>query len=192
MCLQSPCACNPASDCQLGGYYGASCHSNTIVAEYRAAPPYQLSSDQPSDFSILKEAADYSASMHVGPREVNRIIGIGRPFPEHNGGHIFFGVDGYLYYASGDGGNDGDPYDFAQRGNNLLGKILRVDVDGSPAEGRNYGIPPRNPFVGVAGVYPEIYALGLRNPWRCDQDAVTGTIVCGDVGQVRQCRLALR
>ena len=80
----------------------------------------------------------------------------------------------------------------AQQTDTFLGKILRIDVNSPASAGRRYAIPPSNPFVGQDGVHPEIFALGLRNPWRCDQDAVTGTIVCGDVGQVRQCRLALR
>ena len=74
----------------------------------------------------------------------------------------------------------------AQQTDTFLGKILRIDVDGTPAAGKKYAIPPSNPFVGDSKVYPEIYALGFRNPWRCDQDPVTGSILCGDVGQVRK------
>ena len=95
--------------------------------------------------------------------------------------------DGFLYYTSGDGGNFSDPFNFAQSTNTFLGKILRIDVDGPPAPRRNYGVPRSNPFANRPGIKGEIFALGLRNPWRCDQDPVTGTIVCGDVGQVRGC-----
>ena len=126
-------------------------------------------------------------SLFAGSRspQVRRIFNFGRPYENHNGGHIFFGRDGYLYLTSGDGGNQGDPHNMAQRTDVFLGKVLRVDVNGHPLPRRGYRIPPSNPFVNRKGVSPEIFALGLRNPWRCDQDPVTGTIVCGDVGQVR-------
>ena len=88
---------------------------------------------------------------------------------------------------TGDGGpsGGGDPCGFAQNGKNFLGKILRIDVDNIPA-GKAYGVPRDNPFVNrSATVWKEVFALGLRNPWRCDVDSKTGQIVCGDVGQVR-------
>ena len=117
--------------------------------------------------------------------QVKRYLNFGRPYQNHNGGHIFFGKDGLLYYTSGDGGAWGDPFNMAQQMDTFLGKILRIDVNGPATPGRTYGIPPSNPFVARKGAAGEIYALGLRNPWRCDQDPVTGTILCGDVGQVR-------
>jgi hypothetical protein len=97
----------------------------------------------------------------------------------HNGGSIAFGPDGYLYINTGDGGGGGDPSDNAQNLGSLLGKQLRLDVNA----GTSYGIPPGNPFVGVPGARPEIWAYGLRNPWRFSFDRLTGDIFIGDVGQ---------
>ncbi len=99
----------------------------------------------------------------------------------HNGGHIAFSpVDGYLYFSSGDGGGAGDPSNNGQNKNTLLGKILRIDVEtGNPA---TYTVPATNPFVGVAGL-DEIWAYGLRNPWRFSFDRLTGDLYIGDVGQ---------
>ena len=105
-----------------------------------------------------------------------------QPYSNHNGGWIGFGPnDGYLYIAVGDGGSGGDPQNYAQRINTLLGKILCIDVDG----GSPYAIPPTNPFVDSTNVNvkKEIYAWGLRNPWRCSFDPVTGWLFAGDVGQ---------
>jgi glucose/arabinose dehydrogenase len=105
-----------------------------------------------------------------------------QPFGNHNGGWIGFGPnDGYLYIATGDGGSSNDPQNNGQRINTLLGKILRIDVDG----GAPYAIPPTNPFVDSTNVQvrKEIYAWGLRNPWRCSFDPVTGWLLAGDVGQ---------
>lgn len=100
----------------------------------------------------------------------------------HNGGQIAFGPDGFLYVAVGDGGGAGDPDDNAQDLTNVFGAILRLDVD-SNALG-NYGIPDTNPFaLNINGYRPEIYAYGLRNPWRFSFDPVTGWLYAGDVGQ---------
>ncbi|HEX9740114.1 MAG TPA: PQQ-dependent sugar dehydrogenase, partial [Ignavibacteriaceae bacterium] len=106
-----------------------------------------------------------------------------QPFSNHNGGQTSFGPDGYLYIAFGDGGDGGDPDNHAQRLVDLLGKIVRIDVD-NPQPPLNYGIPPDNPFVDSTGsVRKEIYAWGLRNPWRFSFDPVTGWLWNADVGQ---------
>ena len=103
----------------------------------------------------------------------------------HNGGTVAFGPDGYLYVSIGDGGGGGDPGENAQNINSLLGKILRIDVNSDAFPGdatRNYAIPSDNPFVGQPGA-DEIWAYGLRNPWRFSFDSVTGDLYIGDVGQ---------
>jgi glucose/arabinose dehydrogenase len=100
----------------------------------------------------------------------------------HNGGMIEFSPkDGYLYIGTGDGGGGGDPQRTAQNTNNLLGKILRIDVN-SEANGKKYAIPSDNPFATTGGA-PEVFAIGLRNPWRWSFDRDTGDIYIGDVGQ---------
>jgi glucose/arabinose dehydrogenase len=99
----------------------------------------------------------------------------------HNGGQLQFGVDGHLYAGTGDGGGGGDPQENGQKLDTLLGKILRVSP--RPAGGRPYGIPRDNPFVGRAGARPEIFAYGLRNPWRFAFDPATRDLWIGDVGQ---------
>ena len=106
---------------------------------------------------------------------------IPQPYSNHNGGMVMFGQDGYLYIGMGDGGLGGDPGNRAQNTMELLGKILRVDVN-NPSGGNNYGIPPGNPYNGTNG-RQEIFCIGMRNPWRFSQDLVTGKIYCGDVGQ---------
>lgn len=102
-----------------------------------------------------------------------------QPYRNHNGGHMVFGPDGYLYIAFGDGGSGGDPQGYAQSLDTWLGKILRIDVDA----GDPYGVPEDNPFVGQQGAEPEIWAYGLRNPWRFSFDAETGDLYIADVGQ---------
>lgn len=104
-----------------------------------------------------------------------------QPFANHNGGWIGFGPDGFLYLASGDGGSGNDPQDNGQRLNTLLGKILRLDVSGTTAVG-----PASNPFRNTANARGEIWALGLRNPWRASFDRQTGDLWMGDVGQARR------
>ncbi len=101
-----------------------------------------------------------------------------QPFPNHNGGQLTFGPDGYLYLGLGDGGSAGDPQNNGQSVDTLLGKILRLDVD----QGETYGIPADNPFAGGGG-RPEIWAYGLRNPWRFSFDRQTGEMYIADVGQ---------
>jgi glucose/arabinose dehydrogenase len=108
-----------------------------------------------------------------------------QPFSNHNGGQLAFGPDGYLYIALGDGGGAGDPQGNAQNRSNLLGKILRIDIDKTSGDLR-YGIPSDNPFVGnTVGYREEIFAYGLRNPWRFSFDTATGWLWTADVGQNR-------
>jgi uncharacterized repeat protein (TIGR01451 family) len=106
------------------------------------------------------------------------ILVIPQPYSNHNGGMLAFGPDGKLYIGMGDGGSGGDPQNLAQNINSLLGKMLRIDVDSAVP----YGIPADNPYVGKDGL-DEIWALGLRNPWRYSFDRTTGELYIGDVGQ---------
>jgi glucose/arabinose dehydrogenase len=111
------------------------------------------------------------------------LIAQDQPFSNHKGGRTTFGPDGYLYLGLGDGGSGGDPNNNAQNKSVLLGKILRIDVNSTQGS-LNYGIPPTNPFKGnTQGWREEIYAYGLRNPWRFTFDPATGWLWCGDVGQ---------
>ncbi|KAI3367423.1 hypothetical protein L3Q82_026282 [Scortum barcoo] len=123
------------------------------------------------------------------------ILEIEEPAANHNGGQLLFGLDGYLYIFTGDGGKAGDPfgkYGNAQNKSALLGKVLRIDVDGSDSSGWQYRIPPDNPFLADPDARPEVYAYGVRNMWRCSVDRGDlvsrygrGRIFCGDVGQNR-------
>lgn len=112
------------------------------------------------------------------------ILVVDQPYSNHNAGRLAFGPDGYLYVGFGDGGSAGDPENRAQNPGVLLGKMLRLDVDHpDPSAGTAYSIPPDNPFVGRAGYRPEIWDLGLRNPWRYSFDRATGDLYIADVGQ---------
>ena len=108
------------------------------------------------------------------------LLEVPQPYPNHNGGQLAFGPDGYLYVGLGDGGDAGDPEGNAQNLGTILGAILRLDVSGD-----TYRVPPDNPFVGRPGARPEIYAYGLRNPWRFSFDRATGELWAADVGQDR-------
>jgi len=110
------------------------------------------------------------------PSSGQLILSVDQPFANHNGGLILFGPDGYLYAGLGDGGSGGDPLGHGQNRNTLLGALLRLDVDGAEP----YGIPPGNPFANGGG-RPELWAIGLRNPWRFAFDG--GTLFVADVGQ---------
>jgi glucose/arabinose dehydrogenase len=129
---------------------------NTIIARFRAAPEDSLRADPASEIRLLQ---------------------IQQPFPNHNGGQVAFGPDGYLYLGLGDGGSGGDPLGNGQSLNTLLGKILRLDVD----QGQPYAAPSKNQFA--ENQKPEIWAYGLRNPWRFSFDRLTGDLYIGDVGQ---------
>ncbi len=114
------------------------------------------------------------------PGSEERILVVNQPYENHNGGQLAFGPDGYLYIGLGDGGAGGDPLNNGQRTNTLLGKILRVAVSDS---GTSYTIPADNPFAHTKGNRPEIWAYGLRNPWRFSFDPFTHDLYIGDVGQ---------
>jgi hypothetical protein len=107
------------------------------------------------------------------------MITITQDFSNHNGGHLAFGPDGYLYIGMGDGGSGGDPNNRAQNPLSLLGKMLRLDID----NGLPYSIPASNPYFGQVDTLPEIWALGMRNPWKFSFDELTGEMWIGDVGQ---------
>jgi len=130
----------------------------TVIAEYRA-----LSAD----------SAD--------PGSEVRLLEVPQPFANHNAGALAFGRDGRLYIGLGDGGSGGDPQGNGQSLGTLLGKMLRIDVDG----GTPYAVPPDNPFVSTPGAEPEIWALGLRNPFKIAFDRDSGALYIGDVGQGR-------
>ena len=108
------------------------------------------------------------------------LLTVPQPFANHNGGQLSFGPDGYLYIGMGDGGSGGDPDDNGQNKGTLLGKILRIDVESGQSP---YAVPPGNPFLSDNSARGEIWALGLRNPWRFSFDSATGDLYIADVGQ---------
>jgi glucose/arabinose dehydrogenase len=115
------------------------------------------------------------------PSTRREVLFVDQPFSNHNGGNLVFGPDGYLYIGLGDGGSGGDPMNNGQSLDTLLGKMLRIDP--RPNGGAPYSVPVDNPFVGKPGARPEIWAFGLRNPWRYSFDRETGDLWIGDVGQ---------
>jgi hypothetical protein len=145
---------------------------HTVIARYRRSATDALRADTASRFDLLWP-------------DGNRFIT--QPFSNHNGGDLAFGSDGYLYIPLGDGGDGNDPAHRAQDPSTLLGKMLRIDVNVADSDAEGYDVPPDNPFVGRAGFLPEIWAFGLRNPFRFSVDARerggSGAILIGDVGQ---------
>ena len=142
-------------------HYTASSPARSIISRFSVTVDDQQKADIESELVILQ---------------------INQPYDNHNGGHIAFGPDGYLYIGLGDGGNGGDPHGNGQNNETLLGTILRIDVSDS-SEQKKYGIPPDNPFAGLKYEKNEIWAYGLRNPWRFSFDEETGLLWVGDVGQ---------
>ena len=118
-------------------------------------------------------------SDRADPASMTPVLTVPQPYSNHNGGLLLFGPDGMLYIGMGDGGSEGDPQGNAQNPASLLGKLLRIDVD----HGAPYAVPPDNPFVGRRAYRPEIWALGLRNPWRFCFDPPANRLVIADVGQ---------
>jgi glucose/arabinose dehydrogenase len=132
----------------------------------------------------ILEQYTVSSDPNVGDKTTGTILlSIPDKYTNHNGGMLEFGSDGYLYLGTGDGGSGGDPDRNGQNTNALLAKILRIDVD-HPAGGKPYGIPPTNPFADGTGGAPEVFIVGVRNPWRWSFDRGTGDLWIGDVGQM--------
>ena len=129
--------------------------------------------------TVISEFRAEPKSNRVDPRTERELMTFEQPYPNHNGGQVVFGPDRMLYIGTGDGGSAGDPKNSGQRTDTLLGKILRIDV----STRQRYGVPPDNPFVGRRGYRPEIWATGLRNPWRFSFDRETKHCYCADVGQ---------
>jgi glucose/arabinose dehydrogenase len=138
---------------------------DTVIARYRVAAGNANEAD-PSSGTVL--------------------LTLGQPFVNHNGGQLQFGPDGKLYVGMGDGGSGGDPQLNGQRDDTLLGKMLRLDVDANTDAPPFYGVPQDNPTFGAASTRSEIWAKGLRNPWRFSFDRLTGNLYIGDVGQDRK------
>jgi len=138
---------------------------------------YTRSPDGASVVSRFSTSADANLAL-AASEEV--LLVVDQPFANHNGGQLAFGPDGYLYLGLGDGGSGGDPLDNAQNPASLLGKILRLDVSGGAGP---YAVPAGNPFVGDPAWREEIWAAGLRNPWRYSFDRLTGDLYIADVGQ---------
>ncbi len=163
------------------GLLGLAFHPN-----YPDTPYFYINYTNTSGLTVTRRY-QVSANPNIATTSGNEIvIQYSQPFSNHNGGWIGFGPDGYLYISSGDGGSGNDPGNRAQTiVNQKLGKMLRIDVDGDdfPASATaNYAIPPTNPFVGATGDN-EIWAYGLRNPWRCSFDRLNGDLWIADVGQ---------
>lgn len=136
-----------------------------------------------SNLSVVSRFQVSSTDSNIAdPLSETILLEIPQPFTNHNGGQLAFGQDGYLYIASGDGGSGGDPQGNGQKRTNLLGAVLRIDVDGTE-NGFNYAIPADNPYADNTDFRGEIFAYGLRNPWRISFDTQTGMLWAGDVGQ---------
>lgn len=170
-----------------GGLLGLAFHPN-----FPATPEVYVSYTGPGSPMVSKISRVIldSTTQPVNVTE-QLLLTIDQPFTNHNGGDIAFGPDGSLYIGIGDGGSGGDPNDYAQNTRRLLGKMLRIDVLGVAFPSPGYGIPTDNPFAANprcgpgsnAQACPEIYAWGLRNPWRWSFDGPTGALWAGDVGQ---------
>jgi glucose/arabinose dehydrogenase len=140
---------------------------------------YVNHTDKGGDTIVAEYAVGADGTFDPASRRV--LLTIEQPFPNHNGGNVTIGPDGMLYIGMGDGGAADDPQRTSLNVSSLLGKILRIDP--APSGDQPYGIPADNPFVGVDGARPEIWAVGVRNPWRFSFDSATGDLWIADVGQ---------
>ena len=157
------------------GLLGMAFHPNYAINGFF----YVYHTDQSGDSRVAR----YRGSANIAdPSSGLTIMTIGQPFSNHNGGQLAFGADGMLYIALGDGGSGGDPLGNGQDTSTLLGSILRIDID-NPDAGLSYGIPSDNPFFGSGTAREEIWAYGLRNPWRFAFDDTDGLLYVADVGQ---------
>jgi glucose/arabinose dehydrogenase len=137
--------------------------------------------DRAGDTKVARYRVTQDAD-RADPASEEIVLAVQQPYANHNGGQLAFGPDGYLYIGMGDGGSANDPHGNGQKMSTLLGKLLRIDVESGV---RPYAVPPSNPFVGKKEVRPEIWASGLRNPWRFSFDRATGDLFIADVGQDR-------
>jgi glucose/arabinose dehydrogenase len=137
--------------------------------------------DNSGDTQVSRFSRDPNNPNLADPNSEKFIFSANQPFPNHNAGDLAFGPDGYLYIPLGDGGSGGDPGDRSQAPLNPLGKMLRIDIDTD--ENTPYAIPPDNPFLDNSNILDEIWAIGLRNPWRFSFDRETNDIWIADVGQ---------
>ncbi len=160
------------------GLLGLAFHPN-----YKSNRKFYVNYTRSGDGATVVSEFQVSASnRNVADTTERILLTIAQPFTNHNGGMIEFGLDGYLYIGMGDGGSGNDPGNRAQNIEELLGKILRIDVNRT--EGAlQYGIPPDNPFAGTTPGRDEIFAVGVRNPWRWSFDRLSGQLYAGDVGQ---------
>ena len=165
------------------GLLGLAFHPS-FAANGRLFVDYTRAGDGATVISELTAAPNRASA---NPATERILLTIPQPYANHNGGQVAFGRDGFLYIGMGDGGSGGDPQGNGQNRQTLLGKILRISVDGASAPGKAYGIPNNNPYApgGVApgAGLPEIWAYGLRNPWRFSFDRANGDLYIGDVGQ---------
>lgn len=166
-------------DANTGGYTERGLLGLAFAPDYAASGLFYVNYTDRNGASVLaryRVSADNPDAADINSAEI--LFTVPQPFPNHNGGHLAFGPDGYLYVSLGDGGSANDPLGAGQNIELLLGKILRLDVSQPGA----YSIPADNPFVGAAGL-DEIWAYGLRNVWRFSFDRATGDLYLGDVGQ---------
>src|SRR5947208_4050622 len=149
--------------------------------QFRANGKFYVYYTRQTDGTIVVSEYQRSAANAdvVDPATERQLFTVTHPLSNHNGGHMVFGPDGYLYIGIGDGGGGGDQNNNGQNLGVRLGKLLRIDVNAASG----FAVPPSNPFVGQAGPLPEIWAYGLRNPWKFNFDRASGDLLIADVGQ---------